>query len=183
MKYLILVMLSVSSISQAGTNRCLQYHLSKQSNKIPKADITKAVDYVTRKYMVPREGIDLMVSIMLHESGFDPKVISKKGAIGLMQLMPDAITDAKSACQLSKDYSPNVLSQNVELGLCYMVWLVSTYGMMDLEETVIGYNGGVRALLNHRKGLPIPEETRVYTKRVIETFVDCQIDINNYNKL
>jgi len=61
----------------------------------------------------------LVRSIMAVESNFDPNVVSRRGAIGLMQLMPD----------MAKEYGidPNVPAQNVDGGTHHLRVLMNRY--------------------------------------------------------
>ncbi len=87
-------------------------------------------------------GLDpfLVMAIIKAESNFDPNAISKVGAIGLMQLMP------QTADYVSKklgyiDYQISDPAMNVEMGCWYIANLMETY-KGDVEGVLAAYNGG-----------------------------------------
>src|SRR5262249_38761912 len=78
----------------------------------------------------------LVKSIMAAESNFDCNALSDKGAIGLMQLMPE------TAAEYGAD--PAVPEQNVRAGAGYLRWLLDRYGKNRdcLTRTIAAYNAG-----------------------------------------
>ncbi len=87
-------------------------------------------------------GIDpfLVMAVIKTESNFDPNAISKAGAIGLMQLMPQtADYVAKKLGYI--DYQISNPSINIEMGCWYLANLMSTY-KGDIENVLASYNGG-----------------------------------------
>jgi soluble lytic murein transglycosylase-like protein len=106
----------------------------------------------------------LIRSIMHAESGFQPQAISPKGAIGLMQLMPD------TAQQLHVD--PNDPKQNVEAGTAYLRALLVKYESKDdqVARAVAAYNAGPGAV-DRYNGVPPYRETRDYVIRVLTEYL------------
>lgn len=88
-------------------------------------------------------GIDgaLLASVANVESGFKKDVISSKGAIGIMQIMP---TTAKWIAQKNeKDYSEQLLKNgeyNIMLGGYYLSYLIDYFG--DTQLGICAYNAG-----------------------------------------
>ena len=106
-----------------------------------------------------RHAVDpnLVRAIVQVESNFNPHAVSRKGAIGLMQLMPKT---AKSL-NVSNPYDP---AQNVDAGVRHFKQLLDSYGG-NLELSLAAYNAGVRAV--HKSGgVPNYSETRNYVKRI-----------------
>jgi soluble lytic murein transglycosylase-like protein len=99
-------------------------------------------------------------SIMAAESGFSPTVVSPKGAIGLMQLMPD------TAREYGAD--PRIPEQNVDAGAHYLSWLLNRYkGKRDsLQHAIAAYNAGPGNVARYH-GIPPFRETRAYVARVL----------------
>jgi soluble lytic murein transglycosylase-like protein len=103
----------------------------------------------------------LVRSIMAAESNFDPNVVSRRGAIGLMQLMPDT----------AQEYGidPNVPAQNIDGGAQHLRVLMNRYSKSAdrLRRVIAAYNAGPRAVDRYR-GVPPYRETRTYVVRVLK---------------
>ena len=98
-------------------------------------------------------------SIMAAESDFCPGVVSDKGAIGLMQLMPE------TAQQFGVD--PNIPAQNVDGGARYLKALITRYHKSRnwLPRVIAAYNAGP-GVVDRYHGVPPYRETRDYVERV-----------------
>jgi soluble lytic murein transglycosylase-like protein len=94
------------------------------------------------------------------ESGYDPAAVSPKGAIGIMQLMP------QTARQLGAD--PRDPRQNVDAGARYLVELLRKYQDDDYQvrKALAAYNAGPKAVERYQ-GVPPYRETMDYVRRVI----------------
>jgi soluble lytic murein transglycosylase-like protein len=110
-------------------------------------------DAAADKYGLPRK---LVHSVIAAESAFQPKAVSPKGAIGLMQLMP------ATAATLGVD--PNDPVQNVDAGARYLRDLLVKYDGM-LWHALAAYNAGPGAVEKY-KGVPPYRETIDYVKRI-----------------
>ncbi len=99
-----------------------------------------------------------LVRAVIHaESAFRPAARSKKGALGLMQLMPATAQDMGVADALAPE-------QNIRGGVRYLAWLLDQNGGNTLLATA-AYNAGPGAVERYN-GIPPFEETRTYVKRV-----------------
>jgi soluble lytic murein transglycosylase-like protein len=109
------------------------------------------------KYQVPEA---FVTSIVAAESNFDCAAISQKGAIGLMQLMPE------TAQQFSADAT--VPAQNIDAGTHYLRWLVDRYrkNSNSIRRVIAAYNAGP-GMVDRYRGVPPFPETRNYVKRVL----------------
>jgi soluble lytic murein transglycosylase-like protein len=110
-------------------------------------------DAAADKYGLPRS---LVRSVMHAESGFQQQVVSPKGAIGLMQLMPD------TAKLLGAD--PHDPAQNVDAGVRYLRDLLVKYNF-GLWHALAAYNAGEGAVQKYN-GVPPYRETVDYVKRI-----------------
>lgn len=110
-------------------------------------------DAAADKYGLPRR---LVHSVMAAESAFQPKAVSPKGAIGLMQLMPG------TALTLGVD--PNDPVQNVDAGARYLRDLLVKYDGL-LWHALAAYNAGPCAVDKY-KGVPPYRETIDYVRRI-----------------
>lgn len=110
------------------------------------------------KYNLPPE---LLHAVMAVESGFRPTVVSEKGAVGLMQLMPDTARDM----HVRNSWSP---SENIHGGARYLRTLANKYDG-DLVKTLAAYNAGPEAV-NRAKGIPRIQETQDYVIKVLGVY-------------
>ena len=103
----------------------------------------------------------LVKSVMLIESAFNPRAISRKGARGLMQLMPE------TAAQYGvKDvWDP---AENVAAGAMHLAYLMSLYGG-DLTRSLAAYNAGENAVSRYG-GIPPFAETRLYVHKGLAAY-------------
>jgi soluble lytic murein transglycosylase-like protein len=103
----------------------------------------------------------LLKAVMLFESGFNPKAVSRKGARGLMQLMPK--TAARHGVRNVHDPA-----QNVEAGARHLSYLLDLYHG-DLEKTLAAYNAGETAVERYG-GVPPYDETRGYVNNILDAY-------------
>jgi soluble lytic murein transglycosylase len=105
-------------------------------------------------------GVDalLVKAIIQAESNFDRRAVSKKGAQGLMQLMPDTAF----RYQVRNPFDPE---ENIRGGVQYLRFLWDTFPN-QLAAVVAAYNAGENAVLRHG-GIPPYAETREYVRRVL----------------
>lgn len=104
---------------------------------------------------------DFLESVIRHESAFNPKAVSPKGARGLMQLMPG------TADQLGvKDsFDPG---QNIQGGTTYLKQLLELYNG-DAQKALAAYNAGPHRVQKYR-GVPPYRETRAYVAGIIREY-------------
>ena len=111
-------------------------------------------DHWADAYAVPRE---LVYAVIEAESGWNPTAVSRAGAVGLMQLMPD--TAARFGVRNRFD-----VGENIRGGVAYLAWLRTTCGD-DWRLVVASYNAGHARVL--RQGLDLDtEEVCHYVQRV-----------------
>jgi soluble lytic murein transglycosylase-like protein len=113
-----------------------------------------------KKYQLPDSFVR---SVMKAESGFQPNAVSPKGAIGLMQLMPD------TARVLGVD--PRDPHQNADGGAEYLRQLLARYEN-DPNQVLLAlaaYNAGPAAVARYH-GVPPYKETREYILRVLKNW-------------
>lgn len=103
----------------------------------------------------------LLKSVMLFESGFNPKAVSRKGARGLMQLMP-------KTARMHGVENVHDPAQNVQAGAQHLSYLMDIYGG-DLEKVLAAYNAGEGAVERYG-GVPPFDETRGYVRNILGTY-------------
>ena len=100
----------------------------------------------------------LVAAIVEAESEFNPRAVSRRGAQGLMQLMPGTA----SSLQVSDSFDPY---ENIEGGVRHLRSLMDRY-RGDLPLVLAAYNAGEQAVLVYRGVPPFPE-TRRYVSRIL----------------
>jgi len=100
----------------------------------------------------------LIKAIIKAESNFNHRAVSRKGAKGLMQLMPATA----SSLQVQDSFHPE---NNIEGGVKYLRYLLN-YFNGNLPLALAAYNAGENAVIRHR-GIPPYRETQVYVERVL----------------
>lgn len=115
-------------------------------------------DLIIRK-MAQKYDVDpeLIHSIIRAESNYDSRAVSSKGAVGLMQLMPDTAKEYG----VKDRYDP---VENIEGGVKYLKELLQTYNQKD-DLVLAAYNAGPEAVKKH-KGIPPYPETVQYIQKV-----------------
>ena len=100
----------------------------------------------------------LVKAVIQVESGYNHQALSNKGAMGLMQLMPDTA----SLFNVRNAFDPE---ENVRAGTRYLRQLLDRFAGR-IELALAGYNAGPGAVEKH-KGMPPYPETRDYVKQVM----------------
>jgi soluble lytic murein transglycosylase-like protein len=95
------------------------------------------------------------------ESNFNPNAVSRKGAMGLMQLMPQTARQLN----LTNPFNPE---QNVDAGVRHLKQLLESYGG-DVRLSLAAYNAGSGAVARSA-GIPRYAETRNYVRRITELY-------------
>ena len=105
-------------------------------------------------------GVDRsLVKAVIHaESGYNPNAVSRKGAAGLMQLMPATAQNLKVA----NSFNP---ADNIRGGVRYLRFLLDTF-KGDVTLALAAYNAGIGKVAKHG-GVPPYEETRNYVSKVL----------------
>lgn len=104
---------------------------------------------------------DLIHAIIQVESDYNPNALSRKGAMGLMQLIPATA----QRFGVENTFDPR---QNIEGGVTYLRYLLDLFGG-DLTLTLAAYNAGENSVRRHG-GVPPFDETRDYVRKVKDVY-------------
>ncbi len=130
--------------------------LAKQRNR------RSQYDAIIERY-AGAHGVDpvLVRAVIQVESNFDPRCVSRKGARGLMQLMPE--TARRYGVRDIFD-----VEQNIRGGIRYLADLLAMFPN-DLSRALAAYNAGENAVIRNA-GIPPYEETMTYVKRALTVY-------------
>ena len=130
--------------------------------------LTRAYDPAIRRAS-RQHGVSaaLVKAVIAAESGFDPGAVSRRGAQGLMQLMPDTARD------LGVDDALDPW-QNIDGGTRYLGQMIARFPG-ELTLAVAAYNAGPEAVTRHG-GVPPYDETRSYVSRVLRLYKKYHAD-------
>ena len=143
------------------------WYIDKNEIKEELVDIRLASDlksydeliaWTARKYNVD---CALVKAVIKAESNFDHKAVSRKGAKGLMQLMPQTA----SLLRVNDCFRPE---DNIDGGIRHLSYLISLYDG-DLALALAAYNAGENAVARYR-GIPPYADTRAYVRRVLHNY-------------
>ncbi len=121
-------------------------------------DIDTAIDEAAARHHVDPS---LVRSVVKVESNFNPNAVSRKGAMGLMQLMPST---ARSL-NVSNPFDPQ---QNVDAGVRHLRKLLDSYNG-DVRLSLAAYNAGSGAVARSA-GVPHFRETQNYVRRITNMY-------------
>jgi soluble lytic murein transglycosylase-like protein len=132
---------------------------------LPSVNYSKIVVPLSRRY-----GVDwkLVTAVIAAESNFDPCATSPKGAMGLMQVMPETAQDYE--VDSVKLYNPET---NISAGVRHLKMLTQHYNG-DLTLAVAAYNAG-QGTVDKYNGVPPYGETQTYVKRVLDYKADLKM--------
>ncbi|MGA7220535.1 MAG: lytic transglycosylase domain-containing protein [Candidatus Sulfotelmatobacter sp.] len=121
-------------------------------------DIDSAIVQAAARHNVDPNLVRAVVKV---ESNFNPNAVSRKGAMGLMQLMPSTARQLK----VTNPFDPE---QNVDAGVRHLKQLLESYGG-DIRLTLAAYNAGAGAVARNA-GVPHYAETQNYVRRITNLY-------------
>jgi soluble lytic murein transglycosylase-like protein len=131
---------------------------SSPRNGFTQAEIDEAIDKAASRHNVDSNLVRALVKV---ESNFNPNAISRKGAMGLMQLMPQTAR----RMNLTNPFNPE---ENIDAGVRHLKELLDSYGG-DVRLSLAAYNAGMGAVARS-SGIPHYAETRNYVRRITEIY-------------
>jgi len=106
---------------------------------------------------------ELVRAVIVVESGFNPRAISRRGAIGLMQLLP-------ATARRYGAFNAFDPEQNIFAGAHYLADLITRYGIDKLELVLAAYNAGEDAVERYGRRIPPYKETQAYVPNVLRMY-------------
>ncbi|WP_158915873.1 lytic transglycosylase domain-containing protein [Caulobacter sp. S45] len=134
---------------------------------VASSPISNLVDEAAARFAVPALWVRLVLQV---ESGGDTRAVSPKGALGLMQLMPETFARLRQSYGLGAD--PLQPRDNILAGAAYLREMYDRYGAPGF---LAAYNVGPGRYERHlATGLPLPLETRLYLARLVPLIASVQ---------
>jgi len=124
-----------------------------------KRKYTSTINWYADHYQLPKS---LVHAVVTAESAYDPDAISKAGAVGLMQLMPE--TARRYGVKNRRNPSDNLSG-----GTRYLRDLLLMFNN-DLALALAAFNAGENAVKDNGNRIPPYEETRRYVQKVIDFY-------------
>ena len=121
---------------------------------LPPPEINHLVEKTAGRFQIDPKLVQAIIEV---ESEYNPKAVSRKGAMGLMQLVPSTA----NRFGVSDPFDPR---QNIEGGVSYLKYLLSLYGG-DIALSLAAYNAGEHAV-ERFGGVPSFRETESYIRKV-----------------
>jgi soluble lytic murein transglycosylase-like protein len=125
---------------------------------LPPPEINDLVEQTANRHQIDPQLVHAIIKV---ESEYDPKAVSAKGAMGLMQLIPETA----SRFGVENPFNPK---ENIEGGVSYLKYLLDLY-RGDLSLSLAAYNAGEGAVQRFG-GIPSFTETRDYVRRVTNIY-------------
>lgn len=144
--------------TQAPSGAAANQQLNQSHAKLDRQNLDAMVNGAGQRNQIDPDFIN---SVIRAESGFHSHAVSKKGAQGLMQLMPQTA----SALGVRNSFDP---SSNVEGGTKYLRELLEKYNY-DVPKALAAYNAGSSRVDKYR-GVPPYFETQTYVARIIRDY-------------
>ncbi|MFC4518657.1 lytic transglycosylase domain-containing protein [Cupriavidus pinatubonensis] len=162
------------------------FDTSRESSAAPESDLEqhKLYRYVVNhpniakvepmiRQIADKQDVDpaLVKAVMAVESGFNPSAVSPKGAIGLMQVIPDTGArfgvsgDARRSVE-EKLADPRT---NISAGVRYLRWLTELFPD-NIELVLAAYNAGEGAVQRYNNRIPPYPETQQYVSTVLQFY-------------
>src|SRR5207248_1752045 len=142
----------------AEVNQSQQLSSFVRGKPFTQQEIDSAIDAAAARHNVDPSLVRAVIKV---ESNFNPNAVSPKGAMGLMQLMPQTARQLK----VTNPFDPQ---QNVDAGVRHLKMLMENYGG-DVSLSLAAYNAGAGAVARSA-GVPRFAETRNYVKRITQLY-------------
>ncbi len=149
---------AASNLPRASSRAISAQPVSAQQGRFDLQSLNAVVDGAGQRHQIDPDFIN---SVIRAESGFNSRAVSKKGAQGLMQLMPQTA----SHLGVANSFDPN---SNVEGGTKYLRELLEKYNY-DVPKALAAYNAGPHRVDQYR-GVPPYFETQTYVAKIIRDY-------------
>ena len=130
----------------------------KAAMAAPTPEISNLVEQTANRLQIDPQLVDAIIKV---ESQYDPMALSNKGAMGLMQLIPETA----QRFGVANPFDPK---ENIQGGVSYLKYLLETF-KGDLPRSLAAYNAGEGAVARSG-GIPSYAETKDYVRKVTSIY-------------
>jgi hypothetical protein len=150
---------AAETVAEAIKAAAVPLHFEEAQAKVPDGPYGPMIYEAAKRHSINPQ---VVAALIRAESSGNSRVVSNKGARGLMQLMP--ATAERFGIRREKLLDPR---QNLEAGITYLSWLIEQFPN-DLSKVLAAYNAGENAVWRYN-GIPPYRETREYVRRIFTT--------------
>jgi soluble lytic murein transglycosylase-like protein len=164
-----LLPMSHAAVAEVAEAKTTEAKLGKAAPALPTPPAGPVPSRKALKALVRRTAeqygveVTLVDALVMAESGYDPHAVSRVGAVGLMQVMPETAADY-GVTSVDALFEPKT---NVRTGVRHFKRLIGQFG---IGKAVMAYNAGEGALSRHNGFVTYPETQR-YTHRVLTNYL------------
>ena len=150
----------VLAVSQGGdpNTGLLGTHTGSDVGVVTAEKLNQAIEQAAQRHNVDPNLVRAVIKV---ESNFNPHAVSRKGAMGLMQIMPGTAKSLK----VNNPFDP---TENIDAGVRHLRQLLDSFGG-NVPLSLAAYNAGAGAVHSH-KGIPPYRETRNYVRQITELY-------------
>jgi len=157
--YELLIENEIRSLSKAENTLTMNNHSNQSNDGLSRQQVSEAVANASAQTSIDPALIHAVIRV---ESNYNTRAVSRRGAQGLMQLMPSTAR----RFNVTNPYDP---SQNVLAGAQYLRELHTLFnGNMPL--IIAAYNAGPKAVSKYHMRIPPFMETRLYVPKVLDVY-------------
>ena len=164
-----LASLSASELPSSATAEDATAALaSLSSNPLPIVSYAAFVTEASRRFAIPEPWIRAVIQV---ESAGNAQAVSPRGALGLMQIMPESWVELSVRCDLAIDpFDPH---DNILAGTAHLREMLDRFGS---EGFLAAYHAGPRRYEEHlATGRPLPGETQAYVAKLASLIeIECR---------
>lgn len=150
--------ISITNVPNDPRYRPISKELPRQRSTVSEQDLRSFIDRHSRMHQLHPA---LIRAVIKAESDFDPMAVSRAGAVGLMQLMPETA----DRLEVRNPYDPH---QNIAGGTRYLRQLLDRF-QGNLPLALAAYNAGATTVERYQSLPPFPE-TRRYVRKVLQFY-------------
>src|SRR5437867_2302423 len=144
-------------VNNANPSETVKIRTTPADNRASQ-EIDNLIDHISGQHGVDPE---LVKAVARVESNYNPRAVSYKGALGLMQLLPETA----KRFGVSNVWDPQ---QNIEGGVKFLKFLSEMFPN-NLPYVLAAYNAGENAVVKHR-GIPPYRETQAYVRKITSLY-------------